>query len=78
GYKMTRLEFDEKIKQLGLTRKIFADIAKVSYSGISTNWKDDKEIPSWVEPFLYYYEKGLALDELLKILEKYKNKEKLE
>ncbi|EOH1974017.1 hypothetical protein ACMGUN_001781, partial [Campylobacter jejuni] len=77
-YKMTRLEFDEKIKQLGLTRKIFADIAKVSYSGISTNWKDDKEIPSWVEPFLYYYEKGLALDELLKILEKYKNKEKLE
>ncbi|EKC1433623.1 hypothetical protein OOR79_001715, partial [Campylobacter jejuni] len=55
---MTRLEFDEKIKQLGLTRKIFADIAKVSYSGISTNWKDDKEIPSWVEPFLYYYEKG--------------------
>lgn len=40
---MTRLEFDEKIKQLGLTRKIFADIAKVSYSGISTNWKDDKE-----------------------------------
>ncbi|ECX4067580.1 hypothetical protein F6D91_08795 [Campylobacter jejuni] len=75
---MTRLEFDEKIKQLGLTRKIFADIAKVSYSGISTNWKDDKEIPSWVKPFLYYYEKGLALDELLKILEKYKNKEKLE
>ncbi|EAL6616560.1 hypothetical protein DSW23_06105 [Campylobacter jejuni] len=75
---MTRLEFDEKIKQLGLTRKIFADIAKVSYSGISANWKDDKEIPSWVEPFLYYYEKGLALDELLKILEKYKNKEKLE
>ncbi|MFK0458059.1 hypothetical protein ACISOD_08740 [Campylobacter jejuni] len=75
---MTRLEFDEKIKQLGLPRKIFADIAKVSYSGISTNWKDDKEIPSWVEPFLYYYEKGLALDELLKILEKYKNKEKLE
>ncbi|ECK8447668.1 hypothetical protein FR422_01195 [Campylobacter jejuni] len=75
---MTRLEFDEKIKQLGLTRKIFADIAKVSYSGISTNWKDDKEIPSWVEPFLYYYEKSLALDELLKILEKYKNKEKLE
>ncbi|EAL8224419.1 hypothetical protein DW505_09315, partial [Campylobacter jejuni] len=70
--------FDEKIKQLGLTRKIFAGIAKVSYSGISTNWKDDKEIPSWVEPFLYYYEKGLALDELLKILEKYKNKEKLE
>ncbi|HDZ4329838.1 TPA: hypothetical protein RTB68_001752 [Campylobacter jejuni] len=75
---MTRLEFDEKIKQLGLTRKTFADIAKVSYSGISTNWKDDKEIPAWVEPFLYYYEKGLALDELLKILEKYKNKEKLE
>ncbi|EAB5237146.1 TPA: hypothetical protein ACTOC9_000976 [Campylobacter jejuni] len=75
---MTRLEFDEKIKQLGLTRKTFADIAKVSYSGISTNWKDDKEIPSWVEPFLYYYEKGLALDELLKILEKYKKESNLE
>ncbi|EKI3583167.1 hypothetical protein PEM91_000892 [Campylobacter jejuni] len=75
---MTRLEFDEKIKQLGLTRKTFADIVKVSYSGISTNWKDDKEIPSWVEPFLYYYEKGLALDELLKILEKYKKESNLE
>ncbi|TKX28054.1 hypothetical protein [Campylobacter aviculae] len=63
---MTRLEFDKKIKQLGLTRKTFADISKVSYSGISTNWKDDKEIPAWVEPFLYYYEKSLVLDEISK------------
>lgn len=69
---MTRLEFDKKIKELGLSRKDFAEIANVSYTGISTNWKDDKEIPSWVEPFLYHYEKGLKLDELLAIIEKYK------
>lgn len=69
---MTRLEFDKKIKELGLSRKDFAEIASVSYTGISTNWKDDKEIPSWVEPFLYHYEKGLKLDELLAIIEKYK------
>lgn len=68
---MTRLEFDKKIKTLNLSRKDFANLARVSYTGVSTNWKDDKEIPAWVEPFLFYYEKSLKLDELLKILKEY-------
>ncbi|PAF50833.1 hypothetical protein [Helicobacter sp. 13S00477-4] len=72
---MTRLEFDKKIKELDLTRKTFAEIANVSYSGISTNWKDDKEIPSWVEPFLYYYEKSKTFDTFLSAIEKYKDKD---
>lgn len=68
---MTRLEFDARIKALNLSRKDFAELAKVSYTGISTNWKDNKEVPAWVEPFLNYYEKSLELDKILKVLQKY-------
>ncbi|MCE3038774.1 hypothetical protein [Helicobacter anatolicus] len=69
---MTRLDFDKKIKTLGLSRKSFAKIAGVSYTGISTNWKENKNLPPWVEPFLHYYEKSKALDDLLIIMHKHK------
>ncbi|HEH5086449.1 TPA: hypothetical protein SG769_000677 [Campylobacter coli] len=75
---MLKREFDEKIKSLGLTRQDFCNITGLAYSSVS-NWNDNnKPIPIWVDTWLLNYEKSLALDELLKILEKYKNKEKLE
>ncbi|BEK33194.1 hypothetical protein CW576_09420 [Campylobacter jejuni] len=67
---MTYEDFSNKLKKLQLSRDEFSKIVGMSYNSV-TNWKL-KEIPAWVEPFLYYYEKSLALDELLKILEKYK------
>ncbi|EAJ6150298.1 hypothetical protein ACL3DF_001198 [Campylobacter lari] len=69
---MLKKEFDEKIKSLGLTRQDFCNITGLAYSSVS-NWNDNnKPIPIWVDSWLINYEKGLALDELLKILEKYK------
>ena len=29
---------------------------------------DNKPLPTWVKPFLYYYKKSLALDEILKAI----------
>ncbi|TKX32437.1 hypothetical protein CQA76_03700 [Campylobacter aviculae] len=63
--------FLKKPQELKLSKKDFVGIIGMPYQTLM-NWKSKDETPAWVEPFLYYYEKGLALDELLKILEKYK------
>ncbi|HHP5666272.1 TPA: hypothetical protein ACSC0W_001097, partial [Campylobacter jejuni] len=69
---MLKREFDEKIKSLGLTRQDFCNITGLAYSSVS-NWNDNnKPIPIWVDTWLLNYEKSLALDELLNIIEKYK------
>ncbi|EAH5523997.1 hypothetical protein APO71_02810 [Campylobacter coli] len=69
---MLKREFDEKIKSLGLTRQDFCNITGLAYSSVS-NWNDNnKPIPIWVDTWLINYEKSLALDELLNIIEKYK------
>ncbi|EAL5787181.1 hypothetical protein FYV83_07420 [Campylobacter coli] len=69
---MLKKEFDEKIKSLGLTRQDFCNITGLAYSSVS-NWNDNnKPIPIWVDTWLLNYEKSLALDELLNIIEKYK------
>ncbi|EAH4468115.1 hypothetical protein CYA57_07230 [Campylobacter coli] len=69
---MLKREFDEKIKSLGLTRQDFCNITGLAYSSVS-NWNDNnKPIPIWVDSWLINYEKSLALDELLNIIEKYK------
>ncbi|EFN2953255.1 hypothetical protein HKV72_001868, partial [Campylobacter coli] len=68
---MLKREFDEKIKSLGLTRQDFCNITGLAYSSVS-NWNDNnKPIPIWVDTWLLNYEKSLALDELLNIIEKY-------
>ncbi|RAZ22574.1 hypothetical protein [Campylobacter hyointestinalis] len=47
------------------------DRIKRNYMTVN-NWNDDnRPIPDWVEPFLFYYEKGKTLDELLSIIKKY-------
>ncbi|EJE1648406.1 hypothetical protein ACWU0V_000303 [Campylobacter coli] len=69
---MLKREFDEKIKSLGLTRQDFCNMTGLAYSSVS-NWNDNnKPIPIWVDTWLLNYEKSLALDELLNIIEKYK------
>ncbi len=68
---MTYEEFSHTIKKLGLSREEFSKIVGMSYNSVA-NWKS-KGIPAWVEPFLYYYEKGKSLDELLTLIDKYIN-----
>ena len=63
---MEKDQFLEKLKQLDLNKKEFANICKVPYSTIN-NWGttiNNKvlNIPPWVEPFLEYYEKAKKLE----------------
>ena len=63
---MTKEEFCVRLKELNLTQKDFAEIAHVPYSTLN-NWgcmANGKiiQVPTWVEPFLEYYDKSLRFD----------------
>ncbi|ELA3705787.1 hypothetical protein RFP38_000178 [Campylobacter coli] len=64
-------EFENKLKSISLSKKDFSEMVKMSYTGV-TNWRQTNSIPGWVDTWLLNYEKSLALDELLNIIEKYK------
>ncbi|MBE2987215.1 hypothetical protein CCAL12920_08230 [Campylobacter sp. RM12920] len=68
---MTNIEFEARLNELNLSKKEFVEIVGMPYQTLM-NWKQKDETPYWVEPFLYYYEKGKTLDELLAIIDKYK------
>lgn len=63
-------EFENKLKSVSLSKKEFVDIVGMPYQTLM-NWKQKDETPYWVEPFLFYYEKGKTLNELLAIIKKY-------
>lgn len=55
---MTKEEFDNKLKTIGMTRQTFADITKLSYGAVS-NWQDHKKpVPGWVESWIDNYIKA--------------------
>ena len=48
---MTKENLTEVLKNLGISKKEFAEICNVSYMTIN-NWNDEnRPIPAWVEPF---------------------------
>ncbi|EGD3450257.1 hypothetical protein IBD56_001100 [Campylobacter coli] len=63
--------FEKKLNELELTKKEFANMVGAVYNGV-INWNAKGETPKWVDSWLLNYEKSLALDELLNIIEKYK------
>lgn len=59
---MTKEEFDETIKKIGLTRKEFANLTNMAYSSVS-NWNDEtRPVPPWVSSWLENYIKAKTLD----------------
>ena len=68
---MTNVNFENKLNELNLSKKEFVQIVGMPYQTLM-NWKQKDETPYWVEPFLFYYEKGKTLDELLNLIEKYR------
>ena len=68
---MKNTDFEKKLKQLQLSKKSFVKLVGMPYQTLM-NWKQKNETPVWVEPFLFYYEKNLAFDNFLKILNQYK------
>ena len=67
---MTNTSFEKRIAELNLSKKEFVELVGMPYQTLM-NWKQKDETPYWVEPFLYHYEKGKKLDEILTIIKKY-------
>ena len=62
---MKKEEFDNILKNAGLTRQEFSNITKVAYSTIS-NWHDEnKPIPSWVDSWFANYIKAKDMDKII-------------
>lgn len=53
--KMTKKDFDEALKNIGLSRQDFCNITGLAYSSVS-NWNDEKKpIPAWVDSWIQNY-----------------------
>ena len=66
---MSRDNFLTLLKELHINKREFALLANIPYSTVN-NWGTKRgerllEIPGWVEPFLFYYKKGVKLDYLM-------------
>jgi hypothetical protein len=68
---MERQEFNELLKQAGLTKKIFAEMVGMEYQTINAWGISGRVIPAWVRPFLECQSKSKAYervrDEVLSI-----------
>lgn len=52
---MTKEEFTEELKKLGISKKEFAELSDIAYMTVN-NWNDDKKpIPNWVKSWLENY-----------------------
>lgn len=67
---MKNTDFENRLETLNLSKKDFAKLVGMPYQTLM-NWKQKDQTPTWVEPFLYHYEKSLSLDELIKTFKKY-------
>ncbi len=67
---MTVEAFNNRIKELELSRKDFAEKTNMAYSSVS-NWHDEKKpIPGWVESWLENYAKSKTLDTIIDAIDK--------
>lgn len=67
---MTNANFESELARLKLSKKDFTQIVGMPYQTLM-NWKAKDETPAWVEPFLRFYEKSVAFDELLTMIKKF-------
>ncbi len=61
---MNKNIFIKLLKEVGLSKKEFASLSKVSYGTVS-NWSEDRPIPDWVESWLQNYRKAKISDEII-------------
>ena len=60
---MTKDEFNTLLKKANLTKKEFAKVSQVPYNTIKM-WGIDRNIPSWVKPFIENYIKAKIIDDI--------------
>jgi DNA-binding transcriptional regulator YiaG len=62
---MKKQEFDETLKEIGLSRQEFATMTNLSYGAVS-NWHDEKKpVPGWVKSWLENYVKAKDMDKVV-------------
>lgn len=54
--------FENKLNDLGLTKKEFANMVGAAYNGV-VNWNTKGKTPNWVDSWLENYEKSKVLQE---------------
>ncbi len=68
---MERQEFNDLLKQAGLTKKVFGEMVRIEYQTINAWGSSGRVIPAWVRPFLECQSKSKAYervrDEVLSI-----------
>lgn len=65
---MTKEEFDNKLKNIFITRKDFSDLTGVKYTTV-TKWNDnDRPVPSWVDSWLNNYIDKKKFDNIKSII----------
>ena len=52
---MDDLEFENKLKELGLTKRDFSNLCVLGYTSVA-GWKQKGKTPEWVESYLEFYE----------------------
>jgi len=64
---MNKEEFNNLLKNAGLTKKDFSKISNVPYNTIKM-WGIDREVPNWVKPFIENYIKAKRFESAKKAL----------
>lgn len=72
---MAKIDFDNTLKKIQLSRQDFSNMTNTAYSTVS-NWHDEKKpIPGWVKSWLENYIKAKDTDKIAEAVEPYlKNK----
>ncbi|WP_300446157.1 hypothetical protein [Helicobacter typhlonius] len=67
---MQNTEFEQKLEQLGLSKKEFTAIVGMPYQTLM-NWKQKEQTPIWVDSWLENYAKAKTLDNVAKAIKPY-------
>ncbi|WP_066389508.1 hypothetical protein [Helicobacter himalayensis] len=70
---MENVEFENKLKELGLSKKEFVKIVGMPYQTLM-NWRAKGQTPIWVDSWLEFYTKAKAFDALLAFQSRLMNK----
>ncbi|MDR2458200.1 MAG: hypothetical protein LBD41_06970 [Clostridiales Family XIII bacterium] len=65
---LTHEEFVQRIKELNLNKKEFADMVGLGHQTV-INWSSKPPIPYWVTSWLEYYSDSIQLKALQKIMQ---------
>lgn len=55
--------FENKLKELGLSKRDFSNLTKLNYVSVA-GWKQKGKTPEWVESYLELYDKARKYDEI--------------